>query len=109
MRGPARTCRPPGDHRRPTAAGRHLGPPVLVAIGLAEAAIGVWVLSGRWPYAAAAVQTAPIGVFNLGGLLVSPAALDEPGRMLTANLAIVALAWAVAGRHAAGHPAGARR
>ncbi|WP_017601765.1 DoxX-like family protein [Nocardiopsis lucentensis] len=74
--------------------------PLLVGIGLAEAAIGLWVLSGRLPYAAAAVQTALIGVFNLGGLLFSPATIDEPGRMLTANLAIVALAWVVAARHA---------
>ncbi|WP_170293588.1 MULTISPECIES: DoxX-like family protein [Nocardiopsis] len=78
--------------------------PVLVGIGLAEALIGLWVLSGRWPYTAAAVQTALIGVFNLGGLLVSPGTIDEPGRMLTANLAVVALAWVVAERHA-----GARR
>ncbi|WP_275040869.1 hypothetical protein [Nocardiopsis halotolerans] len=39
-------------------------------------------------------------MFNLGGLLVSPGNIDEPGRMLTANLAVVALAWVVAGRHA---------
>ncbi len=72
----------------------------MVGIGLVEAAIGLWVLSGRRRYAAAAVQTALIGVFNLGGLLLSPAAIDEPGRMLTANLAIVALAWVVAARSA---------
>ncbi|PDP85631.1 hypothetical protein CQJ94_21155 [Glycomyces fuscus] len=78
--------------------------PVLVAIGLAEAVIGLWVLSGRWPYAAAAVQTALIGAFNLGGLLASPDNIDEPGRMLTANLAVVVLAWVVAGRHAEARP-----
>ncbi|WP_304455421.1 DoxX-like family protein [Nocardiopsis sp. YSL2] len=74
--------------------------PALVAIGGMEAAIGLWVLWGGRPYAAAAVQTVLIGVFNLGGLLASPGNIDEPGRMLTANLAIVALAWVVAGRHA---------
>ncbi|CAL9450403.1 hypothetical protein SUDANB121_02444 [Nocardiopsis dassonvillei] len=74
--------------------------PLLVAIGLMEAAIGLWVLWGRRPYAAAALQTALIAAFNAGGLLLSPGNIDEPGRMLTANLAIIALAWMVAARQA---------
>ncbi|WP_306368269.1 DoxX-like family protein [Nocardiopsis sp. CC223A] len=73
--------------------------PLLLGIGLAEAAIGLWVLWGWRPYAAASVQTALIALFNAGGLLASPGNIDEPGRMLTANLAIVALAWVVAARH----------
>ena len=74
--------------------------PVLAGIGLAEAAIGLWVLWGWRPYAAAAIQTALIALFNAGGLLASPDNINEPGRMLTANLAIVALAWVVAARQA---------
>ncbi|WP_330278444.1 DoxX-like family protein [Streptomyces sp. NBC_00056] len=68
----------------------------LVAIGLAEVALGLWVLSGRRAQAAALVQTVLVGGFNAGGLLFSPGQIDEPGRLLTQNLAFVALVWMVA-------------
>ncbi|WP_202454716.1 MULTISPECIES: DoxX-like family protein [unclassified Streptomyces] len=67
----------------------------LVAIGLAEVAIGVWVLTGRWARGAAVVQTVLIVGFNAGGLLFSPGQIEEPGRLLTQNLAFVALIWTV--------------
>ncbi|MFD7874901.1 DoxX-like family protein [Streptomyces sp. NPDC059766] len=65
----------------------------LIAIGVAEAAIGVWVLSGLWAQAAVVVQTALVVVFNAGGLLFGLDHIAEPGRMLTQNLAFVALIW----------------
>ncbi|MGW1258615.1 DoxX-like family protein [Streptomyces sp. NPDC002513] len=67
----------------------------LIAIGIAEAAIGVWVLSGLWARDAAVAQTALVVVFNAGGLLFGLDHIAEPGRMLTQNLAFVALIWLV--------------
>ncbi|GAA1893638.1 hypothetical protein GCM10009753_23040 [Streptantibioticus ferralitis] len=75
--------------------------PLMVAIGLAEAAVGVWVLSGRRPYLVAGVQTWLIGSFNLGGLLFATDRITEPGRLIVMNLALIALIWLVAERQAA--------
>ncbi|MEU5536508.1 DoxX-like family protein [Streptomyces sp. NPDC020362] len=71
---------------------------VLAGIGLAEVAIGVWVLSGlraRW---AALVQTVLVVSFNFGGLLFSPGEITEPGRLVTQDLAFLALIWTVTWR-----------
>ncbi|MEU7056122.1 DoxX-like family protein [Streptomyces sp. NPDC046197] len=68
---------------------------VLAGIGLAEVAIGVWVLSGRRARSAALVQTVLVVAFNLGGLLFSPGRIDEPGRLVTQDLAFLALIWMV--------------
>ncbi|MET7289394.1 DoxX-like family protein [Streptomyces sp. NPDC005573] len=76
----------------------------LLAIGLAEVGIGLWVLSGRRARAAAAVQTALVLVFNAGGLLFAPDRIDEPGRLLTQNLVFLVLIHAVGTRNA-GAPA----
>ncbi|MFD8570469.1 DoxX-like family protein [Streptomyces sp. NPDC059639] len=65
----------------------------LVAIGLAEVAIGLWVLTGRRARGAAVVQTVLVAGFNAGGLVFSPGQVQEPGRMLTQNLAFVVLIW----------------
>ncbi|MGW2746212.1 DoxX-like family protein [Streptomyces sp. NPDC001450] len=67
----------------------------LLAIGLAEVAIGVWVLSGRRARAAAIVQTVLVVAFNLGGLLFGADQIDEPGRLVTQDLAFLALIWLV--------------
>lgn len=69
---------------------------VLVALGLAETALGMWVLGGRRARAAAVVQTVLLVAFNGGGLVFGGAEIAEPGRMLTQNLAFLALAWMVA-------------
>lgn len=68
----------------------------LVAIGLAEVALGLWVLTGRRARTAALVQTALVVGFNAGGLLFSPGQIEEPGRLLTQNLVFVALIWMLA-------------
>ncbi|OXY92521.1 hypothetical protein BEK98_26820 [Streptomyces diastatochromogenes] len=67
----------------------------LLGIGLAEVAIGLWVLSGRRARAAAIVQTALVVGFNLGGLLFGADRIDEPGRLVTQDLAFLALIWMV--------------
>jgi uncharacterized membrane protein YphA (DoxX/SURF4 family) len=84
--------------------------PMLAAIGLAETALGLWVLSGRRARLAACVQTALLAGFNAGGLLFGADQIAEPGRMLTQNLAFLTLVWLVAAQAtAASHrPATAR-
>ncbi|GAA1189977.1 hypothetical protein F4556_000078 [Kitasatospora gansuensis] len=79
--------------------------PLLVAIGLAEVALGVWVLTRRRPYAAAAVQTALVAGFNTGGLLFGAEHIPEPGRLVVQDVAFLALIWLFAGRSAEARPA----
>ncbi|MFD7730333.1 DoxX-like family protein [Kitasatospora phosalacinea] len=71
---------------------------LLVAIGLAEVALGAWVLLGHRPYAAAVVQTVLVVGFNTGGLLVGAQHIPEPGRLVVQDLALLALIWLVAAR-----------
>lgn len=68
----------------------------LVGIGLAETAIAAWVLTGRRARAAAVTQTVLLVAFNAGGLLFAGDRIGDAGRMLTANAALLALAWLLA-------------
>ncbi|MCT9930768.1 DoxX-like family protein [Planotetraspora sp. A-T 1434] len=70
--------------------------PLLVAIGLAEAGIGVWALSGWRPHMAAVVQTAVVATVNLGGLLWGSDHIPEPARLVIQDIAFIALVWMVA-------------
>ncbi|GAA2115942.1 hypothetical protein GCM10009759_61130 [Kitasatospora saccharophila] len=74
---------------------------LLVSIGLAEVALGAWVLLGHRPYAAAVVQTVLVVGFNTGGLLVGAQHIPEPGRLVVQDLAFLALIWLVAARRPA--------
>ena len=71
---------------------------VLRGIGLVEVALGLWVLSGRLPIAAAAAQTALLLGMNGAGVVFSRRAIPEPGGMLVKNAAFLVLAWIVAVR-----------
>ncbi|ROR35430.1 DoxX-like protein [Kitasatospora cineracea] len=77
---------------------------LLVAIGLAEVALGVWVLLGYRPCAAAVVQTVLVVGFNTGGLLVGSQHIPEPGRLVVQDLGFLALIWLVAARRTAPGP-----
>ena len=74
----------------------HLAGRVLTGIGATEVAIALWVLSGRKARLAAVAQTLLIIVMNGGGLLWGRAAIEQPGRMVTQNLVLLALAWTIA-------------
>jgi hypothetical protein len=75
---------------------------VLRAIGAAECALAVWVLSGRLPLAAAAVQTGLLVAMNSGGLLWARRFIPDPGGMVVKNFAFLVLAWVAAVRAAGG-------
>ncbi|GAA2752024.1 DoxX-like family protein [Kitasatospora cinereorecta] len=75
--------------------------PLLVALGLALVALGVWVVLGHRPYAAAVVQTVLVVGFNAGGLLVGAQYIPEPGRLVVQDLGFLALIWLVAARRPA--------
>ncbi|GAA2808004.1 DoxX-like family protein [Kitasatospora sp. CM 4170] len=74
---------------------------LLIGIGLAELALGAWVLSGYAPRVAALVQTALVLAFNTGGLLVGADQIPEPGRLVVQDLVFLALVWTVATAHRA--------
>ncbi|WP_282204477.1 DoxX-like family protein [Kitasatospora fiedleri] len=76
--------------------------PLLVVLGLAEVALGTWVLLGRRPYAAAVVQTLLVVGFNTGGLLFGADHIPEPGRLVVQDLCFLALIWLVAARRPVG-------
>ncbi|MGV9270442.1 DoxX-like family protein [Kitasatospora sp. NPDC003701] len=76
---------------------------LLIAIGLAELALGAWVLTGRRPRLAALVQTLLVVGFNTGGLLFGADRIPEPGRLVVQDLAFLALVWTLAAAH--GHRA----
>ncbi|MER6394865.1 DoxX-like family protein [Kitasatospora sp. NPDC059973] len=67
--------------------------PLLITIGLAELALGAWVLSGRRARLAAIVQTLLVVGFNTGGLLFGADRIPEPGRLVVQDIAFLALVW----------------
>jgi uncharacterized membrane protein YphA (DoxX/SURF4 family) len=81
--------------RVPGVGPAHAGQ-MLTLVGGIEVGLAAWVLSGRAPRTAAAVQTALLCAMNGGGLLFSRAAIAEPAGMVTQNLALIALIWSAA-------------
>jgi len=69
------------------------GSPVLKAIGVAEVALGVWVLSGIAPGACAVVETAFLIILNVNGLLWARRLIHDPAGMVVKNIAFLMLAW----------------
>lgn len=77
----------------------------LVAIGIAEVAIAVWVLSGKAPRSCAAIQTVALLSMNVMELTFASHLLLWPAALIPVNLGFLALAWIAAGRR---KPAGLR-
>ena len=80
--------------------------PVTLAVGLGEAALGLWVLSGARPRTCAAVQTLAIATMNGLELSFARELLLAPVQMLCANVALLGAAWYVA-LHPRARPEGA--
>jgi uncharacterized membrane protein YphA (DoxX/SURF4 family) len=83
----------PRPEQRAVVAAALPGSPggVLTGIGLAEAALGVWVLSGVRTRAAAAAQAGLLVGVTTGGLAFAAGRIRRPGRMLARNAALLAL------------------
>lgn len=79
-----------------TVVGEAAAGPVTLTIGLAEAALGLWVLSGVRPRTCAAVQTLALATMNAVELSVARELLLAPAIMVCANVALIAAAWYLA-------------
>jgi len=71
---------------------------LLRAIGVAECALAIWVLSGWQPWTAAIAQTVLLVGMNAGGLLWARRLIHDPAGMVLKNFAFLVLAWVVAAR-----------
>lgn len=87
-------------HRLIVAAilGEAAAGPVTLAIGLAETAMGLWILSGYRPRLCAAAQTLAIASMNALELGFARDRLLAPLPMVAANAVFIALAWHLAFR-----------
>lgn len=70
-----------------------LGPPLLKAIGVAEVALAVWVMSGIAPGICAVVQTVLLVALNTNGLLWARRVIHDPAGMVVKNIAFLVLVW----------------
>jgi uncharacterized membrane protein YphA (DoxX/SURF4 family) len=69
---------------------------VTMGIGVLEAGMAVWVLSGYRPRTCAATQIGLMAGFNAGALTFARARLESPERLLARNAGLAALAWLAA-------------
>jgi uncharacterized membrane protein YphA (DoxX/SURF4 family) len=69
------------------------GHAVLIALGLLECGIAVWVLLGRWMRWAAIVQTVLLIVMNAGGLIWAAHLIPDPAGMILQNFIFLLLIW----------------
>lgn len=69
---------------------------VTIAIGVLEAGMAVWVLSGHRARTCAAVQIGLMAGFNAGALTFARDRLESPVNLLARNAVLAALAWLAA-------------
>jgi len=67
--------------------------PFLMALGVVEAMLGVWVLWGFAPGLCALVQTLLLVTLNANGLLWARNVIHDPAGMVVKNAAFLVLAW----------------
>lgn len=72
------------------------GPYLLPALGLAECALALWILTGRHSRKCAWAQTIMLVSMNIGGLAFASALIPDPLAMITQNAVLLALAWRIA-------------
>ncbi len=79
----------------------------VLAVGIAEVLLGMWVLSRRCPRSCAAVQTLAIVTMNTLEIFYARDLLISTSGMIALNLAFLAIAWWVALRsiQRGSHPA----
>ena len=69
---------------------------LLRVLGVVETALGIWVLAGWQPIAAAIAQTALLVTLNAAGIYFSRQRIPDPAGMLVKNAAFLMLAWVTA-------------
>jgi uncharacterized membrane protein YphA (DoxX/SURF4 family) len=67
---------------------------LLKTLGLVETGIALWVLSGKAPRQAAAVETALVVGMNTGGLLFAGDHIEGHTRLIARSAAFIGLVWA---------------
>ena len=70
---------------------------LLRILGVVETALGIWVLGGWQPIAAAIAQTALLVGLNSAGIYFSRQRIPDPAGMVVKNAAFLVLAWVTAG------------
>jgi hypothetical protein len=82
---------------------RSLPPPVarfadalLIALGAAEVALGLWILTGWEARVAFWAQALLLVLMNGGGLIWGRAAIEDPASLVIHNAVLLALAWIIA-------------
>jgi hypothetical protein len=70
-----------------------MGRRFLLALGAAETALAVWVMSGVTPGLCAIVQTVLLVALNTNGLLWARHIIHDPGGMVVKNVSFLLLAW----------------
>ena len=82
---------------------RSLPPPLasvadalLIALGAAEVALGLWILSGWKARVAFWAQALLLALMNGGGLIWGRASIADPASMVIHNAVLLALAWIIA-------------
>jgi hypothetical protein len=73
--------------------GARVGKELLKFLGIVEAALGVWILTGIAPIVCAVAQTALLVTLNVCGLLWARRFIDDPGGMVVKNFAFLVLVW----------------
>ena len=69
------------------------GKKLLKLLGVVEAAIGAWVLTGIAPVICAVAQTALLVTLNACGLLWARRLIEDPAGMVVKNFAFLVLVW----------------
>lgn len=73
--------------------GARFGPSFLKALGVFEAAIALWVISGIAPGLCAIVQAGTLATLNINGLLWARHIIHDPAGMIVKNIAFLTLVW----------------
>lgn len=75
------------------------GPVVTRGLGLVEGGLGVLVAFRGDRRSMATLQTAVVGAFNAGGLVVGRTEIAHPARLLARNIVFLGLVWGAVDAH----------
>jgi uncharacterized membrane protein YphA (DoxX/SURF4 family) len=73
--------------------GPRYGVPFLMALGIVEVSVALWVLSGVAPLLCAIAQTVLLVSLNVNGLIWARQVIHDPRGMVLKNFAFLLLAW----------------